>query len=89
MKLYYVLEDIQPNNQSHFLAEDGSPDMSMPVWFKAQVIDWKTAQTIKELHGKGLTAVVEVETVFSLTRTISFLDSMGCTHSHRYYIPAL
>lgn len=89
MKLYYVTQDIVPNDQDYFIAADGGADMVTPVYLKAQVIDWTTAKTIKELHGKGLTAVVDIDMVFGVTRTISFVDDMGCTHSHRYYIPAL
>ena len=89
MKLYYVTEDIQPNEQSHFLGENMQPDMITPVWFKAQVIDAKTAKVIKSLHGAGLTAVVDVEPFTNVTKIISFVDDMGCTHSHRYYVPAL
>ena len=65
------------------------PDLVTPVWFKAQVIDAKTIKTIKALHGDGLTASVDVEPFANVTKVISFVDSMGCTHSHQYYIPAL
>ena len=89
MKLFYTTQDIQPNEQSHFLGADMQPDMVTPVWFKAQVIDAKTAKVIKSLHGAGLTAVVDVEPFTNVTKVISFVDDMGCTHSHRYYVPAL
>ena len=91
MKLFYTTQDIQPNEQSHFLGADMQPDMVTPVWFKAQVIDAKTAKVIKSLHGAGLTAVVDVEGFGwqKDVKVISFLDDMGCTHSHRYYVPAL
>jgi hypothetical protein len=89
MKLYYVTADIMPNEQSHFIGADDFPDMSMPVWTKAQVIDAKTAKTIKELHGFGFTAVVNVDMIFKYVRHISFVDDMGCTHAHMFYVPAL
>jgi hypothetical protein len=89
MKLHYVTQDIQPNEQSHFLGADMQPDMVTPVWFKAQVIDAKTVKVIKALHGTGLTASVDVDNMWGITKVISFVDDLGCTHSHRYYIPAL
>lgn len=89
MKLYYVLTDVMPNEQNYFIAADGGADMDTPVYLKGQVIDWTTAKSIKDLHGKGLTAVVDVEPFANVTKVISFVDDMGCTHSHRYYIPAL
>lgn len=94
MKLYYVTQDVMPNEQDYFILSvnpDGTdvPDMVTPLYLKAQVIDWSTAKRIKELHGKGYTAMVEVTTVFGVTRHMSYVDSLGCTHSHMYYIPAL
>ena len=89
MKLYYVTQNIMPNEQDHFLAEDMTADMVTPLYLKAQVIDWTQAKRIKELHGKGFTAMVEVDTVFGLTRHMSYVDDMGCTHAHMYYMPAL
>ena len=76
MKLYYVLQDIQPNEQSHFLDADMQPDMITPVWFKAQVIDAKTVKTIKALHGIGLTASVDIEPFANVIKVISFVDYM-------------
>jgi hypothetical protein len=94
MKLYYCTQDITPNEQDYFIGADGSADMVTPVYFKAQVIDWTTAKRIRELHGADMTAVVTLDTavfgaMFKVTKIISFVDDIGCTHSHRYYIPAL
>lgn len=96
MKLYYVTQDVLPTENDYFILSvnpDGTdvPDMVTPLYLKGQVIDWSTAKRIKELHGGGFTAVVELPdfTWQKDVKVMSYVDNMGCTHSHRYYLPAL
>ena len=94
MKLYFCNQDVMPNENEYFILTmnpDGTdvPDMVTPVYRKGQVVTWTQAKRIQELHGKGFTSMVEIPSVFGVTRIIRHVDDLGCVHSHQYYIPAL